>query len=128
MSYCPECLAEYKEGTAECIDCHVPLNPGSPPRPTPEPEAKMVRLRSFKGPTASMDADMVREVLDQEGIPCALPGETEILPGIDEVQLLVREQDATRAQEIVEAFLEAPPMDVQADDKDDEDDAETVAP
>ena len=65
----------------------------------------MVRLRSFKGPTASMDADMVREVLDQEGIPCALPGETEILPGIDEVQLLVREQDATRAQEIVEAFL-----------------------
>ncbi len=112
MSYCPECLTEYREGAAECIDCHVPLHPGPPPTvETPEfaPDVKLVTVRTFHGPTASMDAELARNVLKEEGILSALPGDTgaEVIPGIDVVQLLVREEEAARAGEILEAFENA---------------------
>ena len=29
--YCPQCSVEYRDGFAECSDCHVPLLPGTPP-------------------------------------------------------------------------------------------------
>jgi hypothetical protein len=32
--YCPQCRVEYRDGFAECSDCHVPLSAGTPP---PEP-------------------------------------------------------------------------------------------
>jgi hypothetical protein len=114
MSYCPECLIEYREGAAECIDCHVPLLPGPPPKVEPENpgfarDAELVTVRTFRGPTASMDAELARNVLKEEGILSALPGDTgaEVIPGIDVVQLLVREEDAARAEEILEAFENA---------------------
>lgn len=112
MAYCPECLTEYREGSAECIDCHLPLQPGAPPtieRPEFAPDSRLVSVRSFHGPTASMDAELARNVLKEEGIPCALPGDTgpEVIPGIDVVQLLVREEDAARAEEILKAFENA---------------------
>jgi Putative prokaryotic signal transducing protein len=109
MAYCPECLTEYREGSAECIDCRVPLQPGAPPpieRPELAPDSRLVSVRSFHGPTASLDAELARNVLKEEDIPCALPGNTgaEVIPGIDVVQLLVREEDAARAEEILKAF------------------------
>ena len=112
LSYCPECLTEYREGAAECIDCHVPLLPGPPPRveaPQFSSEVNLVTVRTFHGPTASMDAELARNVLKEEGILSALPGDTgaEVIPGIDVVQLLVREQDAARADEILAAFEHA---------------------
>jgi hypothetical protein len=112
MSYCPECLIEYREGAAECIDCHVPLLPGPPPAvetPRFAPDVKLVTVRTFHGPTASMDAELERNVLKEEGILSALPGDTgaEVIPGIDVVQLLVREEDAARADEILAAFENA---------------------
>jgi hypothetical protein len=113
MSYCPECLAEYKEGTEECMDCHVALQPGAPPATPAESEkevmANLVAVRTFHGPTAQLDADLARNILQEEHIPAVLPGETsaEILPGIDTVQLLVREQDAAQASEILKAYLDS---------------------
>lgn len=91
------------------MDCGVALQPGAPPARVSEerPDAKLVRVRTFSGPTAQLDADLARNLLQQEGIRCILPGETaaEVLPGIDVVQLLVRDEDARRAAEILEAFL-----------------------
>jgi hypothetical protein len=112
MAYCPECLTEYREGFAECIDCRVPLQPGAPPtieRPDFAPDASLVSVRTFRGPTASMEAELARNVLKEEGIPSALPGDTgaEVIPGIDVVQLLVREEDAARAGAILMAFESA---------------------
>jgi hypothetical protein len=112
MSYCPECLTEYREGAAECIDCRVPLQPGAPPpieRPEFAPDARLVSVKSFRGPTASMEAELARNVLKEEGIPSALPGDTgsDVIPGIDVVQLLVREEDSARAEEILKAFENA---------------------
>jgi hypothetical protein len=112
MAYCPECLTEYKEGAAECIDCGVPLQPGVPPmteRPEFTPDVKLVVVRTFRGPTASMEAELARNVLKEEGILSALPGDMggEVIPGIDIVQLLVREEEAARADAILRAFESA---------------------
>lgn len=112
MAYCPKCLTEYREEATECIDCHGPLRQGVLPaveQPRFDSDAKLVAVRTFRGPTASMEAELARNVLKEEGILCALPGDTgaEVIPGIDLVHLVVREEDAARAEQILEAFENA---------------------
>jgi hypothetical protein len=110
MPYCPQCLTEYVDGSRECIDCHVPLRRGVLPEgavgsgETGESEVKLVRVRTFTGPTAHMDAELAKSILEAEEIPCVLPGQAsaDAYPGLDVVQLLVREEDATEAVEILE--------------------------
>ncbi len=108
MPYCPQCLTEYREGVERCAECGVGLLPGIPPAPVPHGKVKFARVRTFTGPTAGLDATLARNVLESEGIPCALPGEVsaEVLPGVDVVQLLVREQDAERAAEILTDYFD----------------------
>lgn len=114
MAYCPQCLTEYPEGSRECGNCHVPLEAGAAPQPINAleiaPDAELVRVRTFSGPTASLDAELAQNILQTQGIACALPGEghAEMLPGIDVVQLLVRKEDAARADEILKSYLDNP--------------------
>ncbi|HET7214153.1 MAG TPA: DUF2007 domain-containing protein [Terriglobia bacterium] len=135
MPYCPDCLTEYVEGTNECEDCGAELVPGSPPEVDDEsgsnprtafggwfrslvgagqetdedegPPVKTVRIRSFSGGTASMDAAVARKLLKAQGIPSVLGGENsaEMLPVL-EVSLLVREEDADRAAEILRNYFD----------------------
>jgi hypothetical protein len=134
MPYCPDCMTEYVEGTRECEDCGAALLPGSPPPAEatedsgpgsgeaiggwfrslvgagPErddPDAKMVRVRIFSGPTALLDADLARNVLQANRIASILPGETsaEMLPFL-EVPLLVREEDAERARNVLKDYFD----------------------
>jgi len=129
MAYCPQCQTEYVEGATVCMDCGATLEPGPPPPPVPpeegEPNARFAPVRVFRGLHAQFQADLARNVLQEEGIPSTIIGDmgAELLPGADAVQLLVREEDQTRASQILEAFLEseaaqAEPLD---DDQDDED-------
>ena len=117
MAYCPKCLIEYAEGSPECFDCHVSLKAGAPPTPRGAineleitPDAELVRVRTFSGATGSMDAELAQNILQTQGIPCALPGEghAELFPGVDIVQLMVRKEDAERAEEILKSFLDNP--------------------
>ena len=117
MAYCPQCLIEYSEGSADCIDCHVPLVPGAPPAPQAAvkvlevaPDAELVTIRTFSGPTGPLDAELAQNILQTQGIPCALPGEghADVLPGIDVIQLMVRKEDAEKATELLESFLDNP--------------------
>lgn len=112
MAYCPQCGVEYREGTAECMDCHVPLRPGLPEtmdETKRSSEPKLMRIRVFTGPMAVMHADLARNLLAGEGIPCALPGEysAEMLPG-EPIHVLVHESDAARASEILDAYFNTP--------------------
>jgi Putative prokaryotic signal transducing protein len=138
MPYCPQCLTEYVEGTSECEDCRIDLVPGSPPEAVDEadspssttqafggwfrslvgagkededegPPVKTVRIRAFSGGTASLDAALARKLLQARGIPSVLGGETsaEVLPVL-EVSLLVREEDADRAAEILRNYFDKP--------------------
>jgi hypothetical protein len=74
-----------------------------------ESQIKLVPVRVFSGGTASLDAELARNVLAAEGIESMLPGDiaAETIPVL-EVQLLVREQDAQRAAELLEAYLDTP--------------------
>lgn len=117
MPYCPDCKSEYEEGVEKCATCGTVLLPGSVPQARPggqthakPEEISTVCVRVFRGPTAKMEADLARNVLDQEGIPCVLPGEVmaEVLPGVDVVQLLVREEDADTATEILKDYFDSP--------------------
>lgn len=113
MPYCPDCGVEYQERATECMDCHVPLRPGAPP-PSPSqpkqrgPEEKLVRIRTFSGPTSLMQADLGRNLLETEGIPCVLQGMVmgEILPGVEPIPMLVHASDVERANEILTAYLD----------------------
>jgi hypothetical protein len=69
----------------------------------------MVRVRTFSGPTALLDADLARNVLEAKGIPSILPGETsaEILPVLD-VPLLVRQEDAAEAAQVLKDYFDSP--------------------
>lgn len=77
-------------------------------------EPKLVRLRTFSGPGAQLTAGLAKNLLAAEGIPCVVPGEmmAETLPGVDLVQMLVREEDAENAAQILKSFLDTPLEDV----------------
>jgi hypothetical protein len=66
-----------------------------------------VPVRVFTGPTALLEADVARNILQSQGIPSIVPGETslELLPVLD-VPLLVREEDAERAASILQNYLD----------------------
>jgi hypothetical protein len=67
-----------------------------------------VTVRVFTGPTALLDADVARNILQSQGIPSLVPGETsaELLPVLD-VSLLVREEDAEQAARILQEYLDS---------------------
>ena len=86
-------------------------------------KSKLVRIRVFSGPTARMQAELARNILREQGIPCALPGEyaAEALPGIDVVQLLVRAGDGERASEILASFLDNTDSEIASGDENSDD-------
>ena len=112
MPYCRSCLTEYVEGTSTCEDCGAPLAPGSPPLPegTGSPDSKLVTVRIFTGPRALPEGELAKNLLKCQGIPSLLSGEFSALlvPTLD-VPLLVREEDAERAAQILRDYLDAGP-------------------
>lgn len=72
-------------------------------------EAKIVRIRTFSGGTASLDAGLARNILLARGIRSVLEGEAsaEMLPVL-EVYLLVREDEADRAADILNDYFDKP--------------------
>lgn len=76
-------------------------------------ELNLVILDQF---TTVAEAEMVKELLEQEGIMAAVSGETDplaIVSGAQPVVVLVNEADLSRAQELYQAFFsgEAEPLD-----------------
>jgi hypothetical protein len=124
MAYCPQCLTEYVEGSEECIDCHVPLEGGAPPKPVAESEqsgeleVELVRVRTFSGLSARFNAELAKNILEAVGIPGTLPGEfsVDLYPGAGVVQLLVRAEDAAKAGEILKDYLDDPRRGAAAQD------------
>jgi len=113
MPSCAQCLTEYVEGIGKCEDCGAELLPGSPPQGPPvvdlagEKDVKLVSIRTFSGGTAQMDADLARNILQTQGIPSLLQGESsaEVLPVLD-IPLFVREEDVERAERILSDYLD----------------------
>jgi len=113
VPYCAKCSIEYVEGTTQCEDCGAFLLPGSPPEAprrleiAHEKDAKLVSVRIFTG-DSGMEAEVARGILESQGIPCALSGDVagEPFPVMD-IHLLVREEDAGRAERILQEYAAA---------------------
>jgi hypothetical protein len=124
MPYCAKCLIEYVDGTAQCEDCGAALLPGSPPEAPPvvdlseEKDVKLVSVRVFAGGTAQMDAELARNILQSQGIPSLLQGESsaEVLPVLD-IPLLVREEDVEKAERILTEYLDSNAQSLPDDDE-----------
>jgi hypothetical protein len=107
---CPNCRAEYRPGFANCADCGVELVDSLPPeahsseqRPI-GPELVEVH-RAWGGP----QAELVRSLLEANGIECALEGEGKnrvynlTVGAMAEVRIMVEVDDVEAAENILQA-------------------------
>jgi putative signal transducing protein len=114
MRHCPRCGAEYEDSAEECMDCHLALRPGAPPKPSQKHEGvrdvELVTARIFGGGTAAADAELAKSLLESEGIPSVLAGANAArMYPVLEVRLLVREDDLERAAQVFEEYSKAAP-------------------
>ena len=108
MPFCPQCRNEYVEGTTVCEDCAVKLVPHLGEKSNAEKRRgeDLVEVWRTQG---EMDAQLIRSLLDGNGIPSMLSGESLRLThgftvdGLALVKLLVRPEDARRACDIIAA-------------------------
>ena len=65
--FCPQCVAEFREGTLECSDCQLPLVAELPPqaKPQPEPDLKPVTVLATGNPALIAVA---KSLLEDSGI------------------------------------------------------------
>lgn len=68
----------------------------------------LVKIRTFSGPTARLDAKLAESVLEAVGIECFVPddGAVEPIPFF-EVHLMVRAADADKAREALETYFDS---------------------
>ncbi|MGD8413230.1 MAG: DUF2007 domain-containing protein [Candidatus Latescibacterota bacterium] len=73
------------------------------------PNVELVEVHKAQG---EIDAQMIRSVLEGDGIDSMLSGESVRLThgitvdGLAEVKILVRKEDEERAREVIKAFLD----------------------
>lgn len=82
--YCPECRVEYREGSTECSDCHVPLLAGTPP---PEPESPFdpnMELVVVLETNEAFALALAKGLLKEAGIPFMI---------LNEITMLVNDVD-----------------------------------
>jgi predicted amidophosphoribosyltransferase len=104
MPFCPSCRAEYIEGVDTCEECGIPLVESLPSVQKRAPVPKLVDVWHTQG---EMQAQMIKSLLESDGIDSMLSGEALRLThgltidGLAEVRILVREEDAARASDII---------------------------
>ena len=99
--YCPDCKTEYREGFAECADCHIPLVDNLPQdQDEPEPNLKFVKILETNDLT---DIVQIESALGAAGIRYFIQGGiiNSITPFYQPAVLMVAEEDAEEAVELL---------------------------
>jgi len=104
--FCPECLAEYREGFTRCPDCNRALVDRLPdPIEQAGDDAGLVRLRTYSN---DAEAFLARSVLEAAGIEAMVspPKQPALLPhffgtGLPATDIYVRSDDFLYANEIL---------------------------
>ncbi len=107
MPICPECRTAYGAEVRRCAECDVDLVDCLPQEADPNGDdgLELVELASFP---IYPEAEMIKEVLEGNGIRTVLRGEADpigVASGATPTTLLVEERDADRAREIYEAYF-----------------------
>jgi hypothetical protein len=107
MPYCPTCRKEYLTQTEFCEVCNIPLVDSLPQNDAQEEtaEIELVELAEFSNVA---EAEMVREILEENSILTVQRGETDpigIVSGAAPVSLLVDERQLAHARELYEAYF-----------------------
>ena len=71
MAFCPDCGYEYKTEVSQCPDCGTALVDSLPGEDAVDTATTWVKLPSLPG---RLYAEMLKEVLDKEGIPSIIAG------------------------------------------------------
>ncbi len=98
--FCPKCTTEYQAGVAACVDCNVPLVPERPAAAADE----LIEAEEILATYNVGDILMIKSLLDANGIPYLLHGETfaVIDPLIQPARLLVPPAWAERVRELLQ--------------------------
>jgi hypothetical protein len=114
---CPECGTEYRPGFDVCFDCGVPLiSEVEYQELAEERETELeryrnmdiVRVHSVQG---QPEADLIKSLLESNGIESYTKGQAVqsvhpfTVDGLGEIRILVREEDAERARQIIQEFI-----------------------
>ena len=132
MPFCPACHCEYRPGFTRCADCDIELvsalsedNPVEPEIGEVEPEIgelELVDLGTFPDP---MEAQMIQELLEKNGIISILQSDFNAGAGTFTASpnaLLVRKGDFLKARELYEQYFEGDqPEEVALTDAEDQD-------
>ncbi len=108
MPYCPSCEAEYRDGVGRCSDCDVALVDALPERHGTEVEADSEALAELASFPVVAEADMIRELLESNGIHTVVRGESDPIGATSmaaPTTLLVEQRDVERARELYDAFF-----------------------
>jgi len=108
--WCPKCRAEFREGFTKCNECEADLIYELPPEEKfeepPEKEVTLVTIATYISPE---EATLVAGILKENGIEAEIfkddGGGTR--PGLvfgTGVKLVVSEEDAFRAKELLESI------------------------
>jgi hypothetical protein len=111
MPYCPNCDAEYSAGLIRCAQCGERLAALSVTKmpSSEEDNQKLVPLATFP---SVVEANMIKELLETNGIQTMIRGETDPIgttSGVAPTELLVLEQDLGHAQALYQAFFAGKP-------------------
>ncbi len=128
MPFCPSCQIEYRAGFTRCTDCDVELVPSLPEEAPAEGDTtpvELVELATF--PNAS-EAEMIQELLEDNGISTVLRGNRDplgVVAGSTIITLLVKQADLPEAQKLYDRYfageVEGAPQPELADEEEDSD-------
>ena len=105
MPFCPECGAEFEPHVRKCSDCRVDLVDSRPE--VAESGKAQLKLVEVCRASDELEAQIIRGLLESNGIDCSFRGEAVRLThsiavdGLAEVRILVRPEDAERAERII---------------------------